>query len=179
MPGFSNGIMAANNVDFRGVQPVVGQVTADGQLLIGSTAAPYIKVGTLTAGTGIGVTNASGSITLSSISGGFAWTDATNASYALSVQNGYVTDRGGGVTFTLPATASRGDIIKIVGLNGLWTIAQNANQYITLASSTTSVGIAGSLVATNVGDCIELVCVVPGASTGWRVTSVIGNITIN
>ena len=177
--GFSNGVLRCPNVDFRGVQPAAGQVVADGQLLIGSTVFPNIRVATLTAGSGIGITNGSGSITLSSISGGFTWTDATNASYGLTVQNGYVCDRGGGVTFTLPATASRGDTIKIVGLLGIWTIAQNANQYISLSSSTTSVGIGGSLVATNVGDCIELVCIVPGASTGWRVSSVIGNITIN
>jgi len=47
MPGFDNNTMYADNVDFRGVSPVVPQVTTDGQLLIGSTATPHIKVGTL------------------------------------------------------------------------------------------------------------------------------------
>jgi hypothetical protein len=44
MAGFDNDIMFANNVDFRGVEPVVGQVTTNGQLLIGSTASPNIRV---------------------------------------------------------------------------------------------------------------------------------------
>ena len=63
MPGFSNGVLSATNVDFRSVQPVVGQVTTNGQLLIGSTASPNIKVGTPTGTDGtIGVTTGSGTL---------------------------------------------------------------------------------------------------------------------
>lgn len=65
MPEFKNSILVADNVDFSGSNPPVGQVTADGQLLIGSTASPKIKTGTLTAGTGINIVNASGAITIS------------------------------------------------------------------------------------------------------------------
>lgn len=64
MAGFDNDVMFASNVDFRGVEPVVGQVTANGQLLIGSTVSPNIRVSTLTAGTGITITNGAGSITV-------------------------------------------------------------------------------------------------------------------
>lgn len=44
MAGFDNDVMYASNVDFRGVEPVVGQFTANGQLLIGSTASPFARV---------------------------------------------------------------------------------------------------------------------------------------
>jgi len=64
MAGFDNDVIYGSNVDFRGVEPVQGQVTADGQLLIGSTASPNIKVGFLSAGSGIAITNGSGSITI-------------------------------------------------------------------------------------------------------------------
>ena len=47
MPGFDNNTMYADNVDFRGVQPVVAQITTDGQLMIGSTATPNIRAGSL------------------------------------------------------------------------------------------------------------------------------------
>lgn len=40
--------MNADNVNFTGANPTVGEVTADGQLLIGATAAPNIRVGSLT-----------------------------------------------------------------------------------------------------------------------------------
>jgi hypothetical protein len=46
--GFSNSTLYATNVDFRGVTPVVDQMTADGQLLIGSATAPFIRSGFLT-----------------------------------------------------------------------------------------------------------------------------------
>jgi hypothetical protein len=48
MPGFSNGVLSAKNVDFRGTQPVAGQVVADGQLLIGSSVTPALAPGLLT-----------------------------------------------------------------------------------------------------------------------------------
>lgn len=47
MAGFDNDICYANNVDFSGGSPVSGKVVSDGQLLIGSTASPNIRVGTL------------------------------------------------------------------------------------------------------------------------------------
>ena len=64
MAGFDNEVVYGSNVDFSGSTTVTGQVTLNGQLLIGSTATPNIRVGTLTAGTGISVTNGSGSITI-------------------------------------------------------------------------------------------------------------------
>lgn len=46
MAGFSNDIMYADNVNFAGGKTAT--VTTDGQLLIGDTASPNIKVGALT-----------------------------------------------------------------------------------------------------------------------------------
>jgi len=48
MSGFDNETVYANNWDFRGVQPVLPQVTATGQLPIGTGASPAILVGKLT-----------------------------------------------------------------------------------------------------------------------------------
>lgn len=177
--GFDNGtVFFPNGMDPRGVSPVVNQMSVNGRIPIGSAASPYVVCNTLTPGSGISITNGAGSITISATTGGLSWIDAINASYTLAIQTGYVTDRGGGVTYTLPATANLGDKIKIVGFTGLWTVAQNANQSIGLGSSTTSVGVGGSLAATDAGDCIELVCIVSGTNTKWRVTSVVGNITV-
>ncbi len=46
--GFTNDVMHAENVDFSGGFPVQAQMTTNGDLLIGSTASPNIKVGNLT-----------------------------------------------------------------------------------------------------------------------------------
>lgn len=157
--------------------PVTTALAINGQVIIGSTAgAP--AAATLTAGAGISITNGSNAITISNTAGGFAWTDVTTATQALVAQNGYVTDRGDGVTYTLPATGTFGDEIRIVGKLGLATIAQNAGQQILLGSSSSTVGVAGSLAATNVGDCIGLICITAGASAIWRADTVIGNWTV-
>lgn len=64
MAGFDNDTMYASNVDFSGGSPVAGQFTADGQMLIGATAAPKVRVGTLGSGTGINVVNGPGTATI-------------------------------------------------------------------------------------------------------------------
>lgn len=115
---------------------------------------------------------------VSIISGGFKWNDITTATQTISVQNGYVTDRGGGVTYTLPATAAFGDEFIITGKSGLWTLAQNANQSVGISSATSTVGAGGSLAATNAGDSIWAVCTTGGASSVWRIFNFVGNITV-
>lgn len=63
MPGFNNGVMWADNVRFDG-NAYPGAVTTDGQLLIGSTASPNIKVGTPTGSGGITITPGSGTLSI-------------------------------------------------------------------------------------------------------------------
>lgn len=147
---------------------------ADGTNWVASTAT-YPD----TAGTSGNVLTSDGTNWVSSAApGAFTWTDVTGATQTLAVANGYVTDRGAGVTYTLPATAALGDQIRIVGKLGIAVIAQNANQQISISSSSTTVGVGGSLTATNVGDCIWLVCITAGASTVWRAESSMGNWTV-
>ena len=104
-----------------------------------------------------------------------AWTDVTGATQTLAVNNGYITDRSAGVTYTLPATAALGDQIAIVGKQGIATIAQNAGQQILAAGALSTVGVTGSFVSTNGGDTITLICITAGASTAWRANSIVGN----
>lgn len=159
--------------------PVITQLAADGQFIIGSTSgAP--AAATLTAGTGITITNASNSVTIANTNpSGMSWTDATGATQALAVNNGYVTDHSATVVYTLPATAALGDRIAIVGKLGLATITPNANQQILVGSTSGTVGATGTLVSNNVGDCVELRCITAGTSTIWRADSMMGTWTLN
>jgi len=111
-------------------------------------------------------------------SGGFIWSDVTGSTQTIVAGNGYLADRGGGVAFTLPASATIGDAFRIVGVQGSWTLAQAAGQQIKFGSTATTVGITGSLASTNAGDCIECVATNTSASTIWRVMSSVGNITV-
>lgn len=128
---------------------------------------------------GVNVSGAGSTLTITNSQSGMTWTDVTGATQTLAVQNGYFTDRGGGVTYTLPATATLGDIIIIDGKLGLTTIAQNANQSIRFSSAITTVGVTGSAVGTNLGDCVTLRCSTSGASTVWIAEDFVGNWTIN
>ena len=151
-------------------------VLTNGQLAIGSTGADPVAA-TLTAGTGIGITNAAGSITVAATGGGITWTEVTGTSQAADVNNGYIGNNAGLVTVTLPDTAALGSVVRVVGKGaGKWKIAQNAGETIYFGSSTTTTGATGYLQATAVYDCIYLLCTV--ANTDWTVMSSMGNITV-
>ncbi|OGT44275.1 MAG: hypothetical protein A3F13_02595 [Gammaproteobacteria bacterium RIFCSPHIGHO2_12_FULL_40_19] len=110
--GFDNDVMFADNVDFSAGSPVEGKVTADGQLLIGATASPNIRVSTLTAGSGMTITNGEGSITLSAGTT-VATTYTTDSGNAIPVANILnvlggtgVETSGSGNTVTIDASAA-------------------------------------------------------------------------
>jgi len=157
------------------------QATAEpsnGQLLIGSTG-NFPVLASLTAGAGISITPGAGTISIASTSTGLVWS-AVTVDAAFTVNTGTFANKAGLLTMTLPATAALGDVIEIANMNTAvgWRIAQNANQYIRLGSSLTTTGVGGYLEATQLGDSVKLVCNVAGASTGYIVTSSMGNITI-
>jgi hypothetical protein len=147
--------------------PVFSTSMTNGQLIIGSTGATP-TASTLTAGTGISISNTAGAITISGTGGGMSWTEVTGASQSMSPDNGYIANNAGLVTLTLPVTAAIGTAISVIGKGaGGWLIAQNVNQSIRFGSSTTTVGVGGSLASTQSADSINLICTT--ANTVWTV----------
>src|SRR3990167_9257353 len=139
--------------------PVWSSSLTDGQLIIGSAGATPTP-GTLTAGTGVSITNGAASITINSSGGGLTWTEVTGASAPMSVSNGYISSNAGLVTLTLPVTSAVGDVISIVGKGaGGWLIAQGAANQIQIGSSASTLGVGGSVASSNRYDSVNLVCV--------------------
>lgn len=142
MAGFDNDTMYATNVDFSGSTSPAPTVTLNGQLLIGSTAAPNIRVGTLTAGAGITITNGAGSIQIAATGGvtpvGGLVPDAHTAPGTTPV----VGDGSGNITITGAQVAS-----GVVGTNVIRTDSLAANTMtIEIQRSTTA---AASTPASN------------------------------
>lgn len=145
--------------------PAFSMPMSNGQLMIGATGASPMPA-TLTAGTGMVVTNGPNSITLSQAPGGETWTDVTATSQNMSADNGYTSNNASLVTLTLPITAVYGTFIDIIGKGaGGWKIAQNAGQNIQIGTSSTTVGVGGSVSSTNRFDSIRLICTT--ANTTW------------
>ena len=149
----------------------------DGQLAIGSTGSAPVAA-TLTQGSGISISNGAGSITISATTG-LAWSVIT-ADQSAASGNGYICNKAGLLTLTLPASPTAGDIFAVTGINTAlgWKIAQNANQQIFFGTSSTTIGTGGSLASINTRDSLTLVCVVGGSSANWNVIDSIGNITV-
>ncbi len=153
---------------------VLGQAT-NGQLPIGSTGAdPVLAV--IVAGSGIGVVNGAGSITVSSTISGTTWVEETGTSRSAAVGEGVVCNNASLVTVTIPTTAAFGDTLTVIGKGaGGWLIAQNASELIHFLGTDTTTGVGGSLASTGQYDGVEMVCTV--ADTEWTVYSAMGNIT--
>lgn len=154
-------------------------VLGAGQLLIGTTASDP-SAATLTAGSGISITPASGSITIATTgsSGVLPFTDVTGSTQAMAVNTGYTSNNGATlVTFTLPSTAAYGTLMAVVGkASGLFTIAQNSGQTIHFGNLNTTTGAGGSITSTNQYDNIYLLCIT--ANTDFSVVHAQGNLTV-
>lgn len=152
----------------------------DGQVLIGATgAAPVFANITSTGGTVV-ISNGANSINLETNPPGlFAWTEVVVAGpTGMTVNNGYIANNAVSVVvLTLPAVAAQGSIIRVAGKGaGLWQIAQNAGQSISIVNVTTTIGVGGSLTAVEQFDTVELLCVT--ANTEWVALSGNGNLTV-
>ena len=172
----ANGVLVAN-----GSSAVSSLVLGAGNVLIGTTASNPVAAN-LTAGSGVSITPATGSITIALASpngGGFAWTNVTGTSQAIVAGNAYAANNASLVTLTLPATSAFGDSFCVSGSGaGGWKIAQNAGQQINFGNTATTAGAGGSLQSTNQYDSATLVCIVSGASSVWAARSGFGNITV-
>ena len=115
-------------------------------------------------------TDGSGNVSwLAQASGGLTYEEITEATKAMQVNYCYYANRSLGIEFTLPVSSANGDIIKIVGISGIWKVGQNDSQSIYFGTDNTIVGITGKLVADNVGDCVTLCCI--EANISWRAVS--------
>lgn len=155
MAGFDNDVMFASNVDFTGNAAVTAQVTADGQLLIGATASPNIRVGSLASSGGtITITVGAGTINLETAgSGGLLWSE-TSGAFAAAAGNGYIITNT--ATATLPTAQPVGTTIAfIVNTTNALTIDAGGTELIRVGTVVSSAG--GTCTSTARGDSIVLV----------------------
>lgn len=165
----NNGSLVTNN---SGV-PSIQTLTA-GQILIGTTGAAPTAT-TLTAGTGISISSASGSITISATAFDSNWVNQTSST-TMAVNTSYIANSGSLITLTLPTTCAQGTEFAVAGLGaGGWKIAQAASQLINFGNVVTTTGTGGSLASSNQYDVVYLVCTV--ANTQFSVIGSVGNLT--
>lgn len=141
--------------------PVWSGVMTNGQVVIGSTGATPTAA-TLTAGTGISITNGAGSITITNTSLASSWSVVTSGSTTLAAGHSYAANSASQLTFALPATAAVGDTYQILSINtGGFVTSQAAGQQIFMGNLSDTLGATGTVTSNSTsGDWIEIVCVV-------------------
>lgn len=147
MPGFDTGsVMYALNVDFTGNSLTGGtaQITTNGQLLIGSTSVPNIKVGTLTSPNGtiaIGYSapnitlDVSGTTVLETLTGNSGGPISPTAGNINTLGSGSITIVGAGSTLTTQLTGLTSHNVLIgAGTATITKVAPSATSGVPLIS---------------------------------------------
>lgn len=92
----------------------------------------------------------------------YNWQIVTSTPTPISITNhvAYLCKAGTSpLQFRLPTNSPLGFAFKIVGNSNLWQILQNANQFIKVGESSSTVGSTGSIKSTKLSDEIWVVCV--------------------
>ena len=108
--------------------------------------------------------------------GGITWSVETGDMAAVA-DHGYIANKVGVLTFTIPATVAAGKIFRFTGINTAngWKVAVSTGQTIYFGTTNTTI-TTGYLQSSAIRDSVELVCVV--ANTDFNVIGSIGNITV-
>lgn len=104
-----------------------------------------------------------------------SWIEVTSVDnpVMLTAGNGYICKGILPVVFTLPPVAVQGAEYRIAGYSNLWQIQQNAGQQILVNLLTTTLGVGGSLTATQASDTVRLLCVTN--NTDFKTIELLGN----
>lgn len=106
-------------------------------------------------------------------------TSTVTTDTTMVVNTKYIVNKtaGGACAMTLPATASVGDFIELVGIGTEgWTIVQGAGQYIHVLDVSSTAGVGGSVSSDDYYASIIMECVV--ADTAWRVRNITDEVTV-
>lgn len=162
---------------------IIASSTSSGvvDFLEGNTGGPVGPNGANTiniVGSGsINVSGNAGTNTLTITSSGTSKWLLISTSQVLVSDTGYICTGGGALSLALPAVSSLGDVIEIT-LDGStsWTLTQAAGQQVRFGDLQTTLGAGGSIMTTEEGDTIRMVCQI--ANTKWNILSSVGNLIV-
>lgn len=183
MPGSSNisgdeSIIFCDNMSFDGTERG-GKMTANGQLWVGSSVAPHVRLATLTAGAGTTITNGNGTITISASSTSDVQTLTGNSGGAVSPIGGTINVVTANSTVKFVGTA--GNLTQDFNLSNL-VLGNNASS---ITSATFNVGLgslalngltsgsSNSCIGFGAGNLLNTAdsCTLVGAACGDAITS--------
>lgn len=133
--------------------PTYSSAMTNGQMIMGSTGATP-ALNTLTAGSGIGIVNGAGTVTISA-TGILPYVDNTATTPVTMVPNTvYGNNRAGTTLYNLPSSFTVGSVFEIVGVTGTaWNLIRGGSTSMRLGSQTTILEIDSQ----NAGASIKLI----------------------
>lgn len=171
MAGINQNVLYGSNVDFTGSFPVSGQVNINGELLVGSTVAPFIRSYVPTGSNGLVVNTGQGTLdfTLANVPNGVL----QNSSITISAGNGLA---GGGTVSlgnSLPISLST----PVIVANGGTGVNTFANTSALITTGTSSTGSVQNIASVATGQVLTSA----GTSTipAWSATPSVTSITLS
>lgn len=106
----------------------------------------------------------------------FTYNTTSGTSASLVANNAYFANNASLVTYTLPSTASVGDVFKIFYKGaGNFAVAQNAGQSIVCGDTTTTAGTGGSVTGVDAGTILTITC---STTNSGFIAEATGNFTV-
>ena len=148
LTGVDRAVLVANT----GGVPVWSGSMNNGDIIIGSNSGTP-AVATLSAGTGISITNGANTISIASTSG-VAWDDAITTPITVAPDTGYLADNGATLSvFNLPIAPQFGTIVRVSGFSaGGWIINAGIGDSFQIGETAGTTSVASA----NQWDTIEL-----------------------
>lgn len=165
-----NGIILGNGTDALSASAEL----ADGELLIGSTGNAPVAA-SLTAGAGVSITNAAGSITIAAT--GQKLVEKVTANTSMVEDTNYITNGASSLEMLLPDEIALGSVFTIVDVGQGFRVTQAAGQKIIFGNKETTVGTSGNLQTTQAGSSLTLMCTT--ADVEFAVISSVGNFRLD
>ena len=180
VPGGGTGATTLTGVLIgNGTSAITGNAVVQYNVLVGGASNAITSIAPNTSGYVLTSNGASANPTFQALPNpaSFTWNSVAGTSQTLATLNGYVNQNAGLTTFSLPGTASFGDVFAIAGVgSGGWTISQGSGQSIIVGTATSTTGLAGSVSSTLASDTIYLLCVT--ANTTFKAFQWAGNLTV-
>jgi hypothetical protein len=168
----SGGVLIAN-----GAAAFSSQVLTNGQVLVGSTGLAPVAA-TLSAGSGISVTNGAGSVTIANTASSSSFSAISGTTQAAVANTRYSAQNAALTTVTLPAAPAAGDRVSVraYGTGGFSLVCGAVGQKIQMGNQPSAPG--GSVDSTSQYDSVDVEAQDSGSSAVWLVTSGVGNLNL-
>lgn len=157
MAGIDNGVLYGSNVDFTGTTPVSGQMNLNGELLVGSTVAPFIRSYVPTGSSGVAISTGQGTLdfSLASVPNSALQNSSITIAAGTGLTGGGIVSLGGGVSLSVtgpisPTTYTNHGVLVGQGSSAIVATAAGATGTVLIGTTSSDPSFSATPTVTSI-----------------------------